>query len=91
MSEQLTKCEQYALLRHRESLGSREAARRVGYSGGTPSEKAVRLYEAMEAISVSDVDVEWLEGRLKGRAKRLGELKDMLEAARLLEGQEEEM
>ena len=55
MAEGVTKREQYVLARL-EGHGTREAARRAGFSGGAPSPGARRLWERVEEESRADVD-----------------------------------
>jgi len=75
------KCEQFVelLLTHPE-MSQREAARRVGYSGGTPSPRAVELYEV--AVDLPDMAgaEQWIQGRLREAREKMREAQTKLKA-----------
>ncbi len=85
MSE-MTKSETYALLRRRERLGVRQAARKAGFEHEAPPPSARRLDEAAEIVELSGYDLSSLRKRKQKLEEELEKLKWMERAAELLSG-----
>lgn len=76
-----------------EGLGSREAAREVGYSGGVPSPAARRLWEAVEKVRDTPDSAEWIPQQLDKAGEELSrawqkvdELETLSHAVEILQG-----
>lgn len=76
-----------------DGMGSREAAREVGYSGGVPSPAARRLWDAVEKVREMPGAREWISDALDDAGdelsdawKKVDELEAMREAVELLGG-----
>jgi hypothetical protein len=75
------KCERFVeLMLRNPEMSQREAARQVGYSGGTPSPRAVELYEV--ALDLPDMDgaEEWIQRRLTEAREAMREAQTKLRA-----------
>ena len=79
---------EYVRQRAKEGVGSREAARRAGYSGGTPSESARLLWEAYQQVQSASHEelVECME-QIPRRERELARLRRLETAMRIASGE----
>lgn len=78
--------ERYALLRLEDrSLGPREAARQVGFSGGVPSPSARELWKKVELLEMRGARPDFIAGRINKLRQELRRLEVMQQAAKLVQ------